>query len=94
MVAVGQSMLRITRLHDDAGSPSLRVEGRLVGDWVQLLEAEVSLAAGGDSLSLDLSGVEFADQRARELLQRLTEQGVAFVACSPLLQSLLGRSEP
>jgi hypothetical protein len=93
-------MLRITRLPDDGGPPRLRVEGRLVGDWVQVLELEleieieISRAPEGDSFSLDLSGVEFADQRALALLQRLTERGVAFVACSPLLQSLLGRSEP
>jgi hypothetical protein len=86
-------MLRITRLPDAADSLHLRIEGRLVGDWVQLLETEVAPAAEGTALSLDLAGVEFADQRALALLQRLKEQGVAFVACSPLLQSLLGRSQ-
>ena len=86
-------MLRITRLPRDDGSPCLRVEGRLVGDWVQVLETEFSRTADSRSPSLDLSGVEFADQRALALLQRLTEQGIAFVACSPLLHSLLGRGE-
>jgi hypothetical protein len=87
-------MLRITRLASAAGPPCLRVEGRLVGDWVQVLESEVSRASEADPLSLDLSGVEFADPRALALLERMTERGIQFVSCSPLLQSLLGRSEP
>lgn len=86
-------MLRITRLAHAPDSLHLRVEGRLVGDWVQLLETEVAPAAEGGSLSLDLAGVEFADQRALAVLQRLEQQGVAVVACSPWLQSMLGRSQ-
>ena len=84
-------MLRITRLAPDAGTPCLRVEGRLVGDWVELLDAEVA-SAKHSMLSLDLSGVEFADARGLSLLQRLSEHGVEFVACSPLLNSLLKAS--
>ena len=84
-------MLRITRLALDAGAPCLRVEGRLVGEWVELLDSEVA-SAEHSKLSLDLSGVEFADARALSLLQRLSEHGVDFVACSPLLSSLLKAS--
>ncbi|MES1177707.1 MAG: hypothetical protein ABUL62_25505 [Myxococcales bacterium] len=87
-------MLRITRLTSAAGAPCLRVEGRLVGDWVQVLESELARLSEADRPALDLSGVDFADQPALALLQRMTERGVALVACSPLLQSLLGRSEP
>ena len=86
-------MLRITRLPSDAGPHCLRVEGRLVGDWVQVLEGELARVSDADTLSLDLSGVDFADQRALALLQRMTDQGVEFVACSPLLQSLLGGNQ-
>lgn len=86
-------MLRITRLLDDPSQPRLRLEGRLVGDWVQVLEAEVSSTEEPSQLALDLSGVDFADARALTLLQRLTRRGLKIVACSPLLLTLLGEEE-
>ncbi len=64
-----------------------------MGDWVQVLEGELARVSDADTLSLDLSGVDFADQRALELLRRMTEEGVEFIACSPLLQSLLCGSQ-
>jgi hypothetical protein len=91
-VAVGANMLRITRLADTP-TPCLRVEGRLVGDSVQVLEGAVSSALELGSLGLDLLGVEFADARALRLLQQITKRGVALVACSPLLVGLLGGNE-
>ena len=87
-------MLRITRLEGDAATPCLRVEGRLVGDWVEVFETEVGEAAHEGKVALDLAGVDFADARALLVLRQLTERGAALLACSPLLLNLLGRSEP
>jgi hypothetical protein len=81
-------MLRITRLTEPNGLPRLRVEGRLVGDWVRVLQLELEHAQGSQ-LALDLAGVEFADPQALALLQSVAERGVELVACSPLLLSLL-----
>ncbi len=89
---MGLDMLRISRLPTSHDIPCLRVEGRLVGDWVQLLQVEVEQArAQTPELELDLAGVEFADSQALSLLLELAERGVKLVACSPLLTSLLGR---
>jgi len=82
-------MLRITRLaeHDRL---RLRVEGRLVSAWVELLKLEIEQAlAHGPGLELDLAGVEFADSQALSLLLEVGGRGVELVACSPLLTSLL-----
>ena len=81
-------MLRITRLTEPNQIPRLKVEGRLVGDWVRVLQLELEHARGTVQ-ALDLSGVEFADAQALALLQRVAERGVELVACSPLLLSLL-----
>jgi hypothetical protein len=81
-------MLRITRLAPHSQIPQLRVEGRLVGDWVRVLQLEIEQTEGSP-LTLDLSGVEFADQGALALLRELTQRGVELMACSPLLTSLL-----
>ncbi|HET7539416.1 MAG TPA: hypothetical protein VFK05_06070 [Polyangiaceae bacterium] len=83
-------MLRISPLSLRHGAPCLRVEGRLVGDWVEVLQVEVELAQQQSTgLELDLAGVEFADSEALSLLLRLEERGVKLVDCSPLLTSLL-----
>jgi len=85
-------MLRISRLTQPHEVPCLRLEGRLVGDWVQVLRAEVERAqAQTPELELDLSGVEFADSQALSLLREVEARGVKLVACSPLLTSLLER---
>lgn len=83
-------MLRITPLSPRPEVRCLRVEGRLVGDWVDVLHAELERAqAQSDELELDLAGVDFADSRALSLLLRVAARGVKLMACSPLLTSLL-----
>lgn len=89
-VAAVANMLRITALSPRIDGCCLRVEGRLVGDWVEVLRLEVERARLlGSKLQLDLAGVEFADPAALTLLLMLSEQDVELVACSPLLLSLL-----
>lgn len=83
-------MLRITPLSTRHDVRCLRVEGRLVGDWVQVLQVELEQARTQPSeLELDLAGVEFADSEALSLLIEVARRGVKLVACSPLLTSLL-----
>ncbi|MEI9947892.1 MAG: hypothetical protein WDO74_02660 [Pseudomonadota bacterium] len=83
-------MLRITRLLARNDLPCLRVEGRLVGDWVQVLRVEIEQAqAQTPILELDLAGVVFADSEALSLLVEVAARGVKLVSCSPLLTSLL-----
>ncbi len=83
-------MLRISCLPEGHETACLRVEGRLVGDWVQVLRVEIEQARGQTpELELDLAGVEFADSQALSLLHEVADRGVKLVACSPLLTSLL-----
>lgn len=83
-------MLRITRLLERHELLRLKVEGRLVGDSVEVLELELTQAlAQATALTLDLSGVEFADARALSFLHGVSRRGIELLACSPLLTSLL-----
>jgi ABC-type transporter Mla MlaB component len=83
-------MLRITPLPTRDDPRCLRVEGRLVGDWVEVLRVEVErVQAQTSAVELDLAGVEFADSEALSLLLEVAVRGVKLVACSPLLTSLL-----
>ena len=88
-------MLRITRIDRQGAGLCLKVEGRLSGDWVALLEGELAEASRTTSaLSLDLAAVDFASVQATEMLRAATARGVTLVGCSPFLAKLLVTSAP
>jgi anti-anti-sigma regulatory factor len=88
-------VLRITSVADEPEGPCLKVEGRLVGEWVALLEGELLKAERQVSgLRLDLSLVDFANDAAMHVLRAAAARGVRVIACSPLLLRLLGNEEP
>jgi len=89
------AMLRITRLEENPSTVRLKLEGRLVGDWVALLAAE--LASGEDArprVVLDCAGVDFANQTGVSLLRAASARGVVLMGCSPLLCSLIESAAP
>jgi anti-anti-sigma regulatory factor len=88
-------VLRISRVDQEGAGVCLLVEGRLSGDWVDLLEHELAEASRTTpSLALDLAAVDFASQQATEMLRAATARGVRVIACSPFLAKLLVTSEP
>jgi anti-anti-sigma regulatory factor len=88
-------VLRITtKLGDD--SLSLKLEGRVVGVWVELLRKTWTDAIRPHDVKkilVDLEGVGFADTEGRKLLNMMQEQGVALVNLSGFMHEVLGRNE-
>lgn len=84
-------MLRITRISREEEGFVLKLEGRLVDQWVELLREswQVCQRKMGRPLILDLLAVEFADREGIELLIRLQEEGVRCVSWSPFLKELV-----
>ena len=82
-------MLKIESSASLDGSPKLRVEGRVIGPWVDALHeaCERALAARA-GLTVDLSDVAFVDQTGLELLCALGRRGVSF-DCSPFVAEQL-----
>jgi ABC-type transporter Mla MlaB component len=75
--------LRITRAEGSAAGGSLRLEGSLVGESVDLLEHECSsLLRSVGAVRLDLGAVGFVDRAGIEALQRLSRKG-AQIRCRP-----------
>jgi hypothetical protein len=69
-------MLRISKRSDDEGRTVLRLDGEVVGPWVDELERICAEATSPDysrapRLILDLSGVLFLDAKAIALLRGL-----------------------
>ncbi len=79
-------MLRITVANERAESATLKVEGRITADWVELLEREIQTFLGqGKRLFLDFSAVTVIDSRAADMLKRLRVHDVEVVNCPSLL---------
>ncbi len=79
-------MLRITIADERAKSATLKVEGRIEADWVELLERECrTLLRQGKHLFLDFSAVRVIDSRAADMLKRLRAHDVEVVNCPSLL---------
>lgn len=84
-------MLRISRV---AESPSLaatlRVEGRVVAEWVPVLERECWLALQENGrVRLDLSAVTFIDGRGVAALRRLGAHALEMINCPEFIEELL-----
>ena len=68
----------------------LKLEGRIVSDWVPLLREEcLRILKEKRSVRLDFSDVTFVDDRGVEMLEALVARGVQLMNCSPLVEGLL-----
>lgn len=85
-------MLRLTQTPNGSRRPTLKAEGRLVGEWAELLETECSrLTGSAEALELDLAGVIDVDARGLEVLRRLQRGSVNLIGCTPILLALLAQ---
>jgi len=88
-------VLRITR-EADSVSQTLRIEGRLVGAWVEVLRKawnESRAAAAGSRVVVDLGAVSFADREGRALLMEVRKSGTALINVSEFMRHILADSE-
>ncbi|MCB1918772.1 MAG: hypothetical protein KDJ28_02175 [Candidatus Competibacteraceae bacterium] len=85
-------MLRITRFVNPSSSVVLKVEGRVVADWVivlkQAIDAELQSA---QTLELDFTDVSFVDGAGIRLLRDLSCNNLSITHCSGLIQALLNK---
>ena len=65
-------MLRITTIAEHTPIVTLKVEGRIVSDWIPTLEHEsLGLLERGKAVDLDFSGVTFVDAQGVTMLRNL-----------------------
>ncbi len=83
-------MLRITKLMDSPFEVTLKLEGKIVSDWVDLLEKEIRNQLNqGRSVKLDCSGINFVDAKAVELLRMIAGEKLKIVHPTALIQDLM-----
>lgn len=84
-------MLKITTI-SDGDRITLRLDGRLVGPWVEEFRKAVE-ACGDAAVTVDLSNTTFADGRGRQALADARARGARFVTAGPLMEALVGQQE-
>jgi anti-anti-sigma regulatory factor len=83
-------MLRIEKVGEDTDTVTLRLEGRVVVQWVAALEGECERVLRRPMrLILDVAGVTFIDRDGVAMLGRLKGRRLQFVNCSPFLRQWL-----
>lgn len=85
-------MLRITQATDDDGRVCLKIEGRVVGDWVSELDRTCGACLSQSrQITLDMSDVTYIDRQGVETLKRILGENVRLTGATLLVQALLGR---
>jgi len=83
-------VLRISRAAATRSLATLRVEGRVVAEWVAVLERECWLALQENGhVQLDLSAVTFVDGRGVAALRHLSAKDLEIVNCPEFIGELL-----
>jgi len=86
-------MLRIVKERGSNHSIVLRLDGRLVTEWVEILRTSCEQAfSSGEPLSLDMGGLSFSDHEGIKLLLQLQQRQVMLINCSPFLREQLKQS--
>jgi hypothetical protein len=88
-------MLRITPLVAKEKA-ILRLEGKLIGPWADELAKvwkSVWPRTGLKRIRVDLRAVSFVDERGKDVLKAMQQDGAAFVAADPLISALLEEIE-
>jgi hypothetical protein len=88
-------MLRIERDGATDEATRLRLEGSVVGPWVDELRRSCHEAlCSGRRVVLDLGGVFFIAREGVDLIRRLPADRVTLERCSPFLTEQLQASQP
>jgi hypothetical protein len=86
-------MLRITT-RMNSGSHVCRLEGRLYGPWVDVLDecwrsTLLPAAATGNRVVVDLTGTTFIDAAGKACLAEMHRHGAVFIAGDPVTKAVV-----
>jgi ABC-type transporter Mla MlaB component len=83
-------MFRITTVAESATEVTLKLEGRLMQDWVNDCESHCQqLLEQQRRVRLDCAAVTFVDRHGTNMLRRLAQQHLDIVNCPALIRALL-----
>jgi hypothetical protein len=83
-------VLRITEISESAGFVTLKVEGRLVSEWITVLEQKcLKWLQAKPEVPLDFSGVTFIEHNSLAMLKRIASPNLRLINCTALINEML-----
>ena len=82
-------MLKITKLETERPGGTIKLEGKLVGLWLDEVRPLVADTSTTPRPNLDLSELTFADSAGVLWLRQLLHEGIVIESCSPFITELL-----
>jgi anti-anti-sigma regulatory factor len=83
-------VLRITKISESADSVTLKVDGRIVAEWVAVLEQEcLKWLRAKPEVLLDFSEVMFIERNGVAMLKRMASPNLRLIHCPELIAMLL-----
>ena len=88
-------MLKITEIAQNDSGRTFKLEGKLLGPWVDELRNVCMRPLDRlEQVGLDLAAVTFVNAAGAELLRELIRQGIIITQCSAFVAGLLHAEEP
>jgi anti-anti-sigma regulatory factor len=83
-------MLRISKVAQGDSIVTLKLEGRIVFDWVAILYGEIlKFVHEGKKVVLDFSEVRYVDELGIRMLRQQEEKNVQIINCPAFIEDLL-----
>ena len=85
-------MFKITKTEEDDNTINLRMDGKLVEEWLSEFE-KLYLKIKNEEykrIIIDLSGVSFIDENGIDFIEKIKDERIDIINCSPFIESLLG----
>lgn len=88
-------MLKITETARNESGRSFKLEGKLLGPWVdELRNVCIPLLDRLEQVGLDLAGVTYVNPAGAKLLCELVRQGIIIIRISAFVENVMHVEEP
>jgi hypothetical protein len=88
-------VLKITEVGQNDSGRTLKLEGKLLGPWVDELRNVCTQPLNrAEQVGLDLAAVSFVNAAGAKLLRELIREGIIITQCSAFVAELLHAEEP
>ena len=83
-------MLRISKLCENPSGLRLKLEGRIVSEWVSILEEQIlECLKKNQKVLLDFSELRFVDKDGVEMLRRMPSEKIEIINCPGFIEEFL-----
>jgi len=83
-------VLRISKLCENPSGLRLKLEGRIVSEWVSILEEQIlECLKKTQKVLLDFSELRFVDKDGVEMLRRMPSEKIEIINCPGFIEEFL-----